>query len=89
MDDHEFQELMRYQSMLSRQVVQEAKTDRKIKVLTIINQLSASGKKKLQTAAVLHEAEHQGMQEADIYDVLDELIKDRIVIEKDGYVQKT
>ncbi len=88
MDEEEFQELMRYQTMLSRQVVQEAKTDKKIKLLNIMNQLLLK-KPKIQTAALLHEAEHQGMLEAEVYDIIDELVHDGILAEKEGYIKKT
>jgi hypothetical protein len=89
MDEHEFQELMRYQALLSRQVVQEAKTDRKIKLLEIISQLGA-GRKKIQTAALLHEAEHRGMLESEIYDIIDELLRDGMLADAgEGFVKRT
>lgn len=88
-DEHEFQELIRYQAMMSRQVVQEARTDRKIKLLGVYNQLSGYGKRKVQTAALLHAAEEQGLIESEIYELLDELQRDRIVVEKDGYLVKS
>lgn len=89
MDEHEFQELIRYQAMLSRQVVQEARTDRKIQLLNIYNQLSGFGRRKVQTASLLHEAEAQGLAESEIYDILDELQRDRMLKEKDGYFSKS
>lgn len=87
MDDEEFQALMRYQNMLSRQVLGDIKTSGKIKLLEVINDLMA-GKKRVQLATVLHEAEHRGMLEQDVYTIFDELVKDRLVTEKDGYVQR-
>jgi hypothetical protein len=88
MDEREFQELMRYQSMLSRQVVQEARTDKKIALITIFNQLSSNGRRKVQTAALLHAAEEHGLLESEIYDLVDELQRDHVFIEKAGYVSK-
>lgn len=89
MDEAEFQELMRYQASLSRKVVQEARTDRKLKLLDIANELTRT-KKKIQTAALLHEAEHQRFSEQEAYDLLDELIEDGFIAEAGkGYVQRT
>jgi len=86
MDEKEFQELLRYQNLLSRQVVQEARTDKKIKLMQLINNLTGFGKKRVQTAIVVHEAESQGFSEQEAYDLLDELMTDNIVEEKGGYV---
>ena len=88
MDEKEFQELLAYQNMLSRQVVQEARTDKKIKLMQLINNLTGDGRKRVQTAALVHEAESQGFNEQEAYDLLDELAGDHIVEEKAGYVVK-
>ena len=88
MDEQAFQDLLRYQALLSRQVVQEAKTDRKIKLMSVLNTLLAK-KNKVQTAAVLHEAESLGLSESDTYQLLDELVEDRIIKEKDSYVSRS
>ena len=87
MDEEEFQAMLRYQNMMSRQVLQESKTDSKIKVLTVINDLAVS-KKRIQTHAILVEAEHRGMIENDVYSILDELVSDGLIEEKDGYIKK-
>lgn len=88
MDEAEFQELLRYQASLSRRVVQEARTDRKLKLLDIANELCR--KKKAQTAALLHEAESQGFSEQEAYELLDELISDGFIAEAGkGYLQRT
>lgn len=88
MDDDEFQAMLRYQNMLSRQVLGDIKTSGKIKLLEVVNDLTNFGKKRVQTATVLHEAEDRGMLESDVYAVFDELVKDRLIEEKDGYVKK-
>ncbi len=77
MDETEFQELMRYQAMVSRSVVQEVKTDRKIKVMGIVAQFPL--RKKVQIAALLHEAEMEGLSADDVYDIIDDLVKDGIL----------
>jgi DNA replicative helicase MCM subunit Mcm2 (Cdc46/Mcm family) len=90
MDDEEFQAMMRYQSFVSRQVVQEAKTDRKINVLMIVNDLSPTSKKKIQTNAILVEAEHRGMTENEVYEIVDELVREGMLIDAgEGYVKRT
>lgn len=88
MDEEEFAALLRYQNMLSRQVINEMKTGGKIKLLEVINDLTSGGKKKTQTAAILAEAEHRGMADQEIYTVFDELIKERFIEEKEGTVRK-
>ena len=89
MNEEEFKDIMRYQSLLSRQVVQEARTDRKLKLLDLFNALSTSSKKRIQTAALIHEAEQHGFSESEAYDLLDELVSDGFLsdVEK-GYVKR-
>lgn len=75
MNEEDFQALMRHQALLSRQVVQEAKIDRKLKILSIVSAM-LNHKSKIQLAAVLIEVEQYGFSEDEAYLLLDELILD-------------
>ncbi len=89
MNEAEFQDLMKYQNLLARQVVQEAQTDRKIRFLQIATNLSANGKRKVQTAVLVHTAEVQGFNESEAYRLLDDLERDGMLVEAgQGYVKR-
>lgn len=89
MNERDFQDLLRYQNTLSREVVQEARTDKKIKLLNVINDLTGYGKRKVQIAVVVHQVESLGMSETEAYDLIDELAADHLVVEKDSYIAKS
>ena len=89
MDEHEFQDLMRYQNLLARRAVQEAQTDRKVRFLQLATRLSQNGAKKVQTEALLHAAEAQGFGESEAYQLLEDLERDGMFVEAGaGYVKR-
>jgi hypothetical protein len=89
MNEAEFQELLKYQNLLARQVVQEAQTDRKIRFLQLATRMSVNGKKKVQTASLVHAAEEQGFSESESYRMLDDLERDGMLVQAGpGYIKR-
>ena len=89
MNEADFQDILRYQNLLARQVMQEAQTDRKVRFLQLANGLGANGKRKFQTAALIHAAEVQGFGETEAYQLLGDLERDGIMIEAgQGYIKR-
>jgi hypothetical protein len=88
MDPNDFEDLMRHQNMMFRSVAMEQETDGQIKLLDIINNMGAA-RKKVQKAAVILEAEQEGMSEEDILRHLNTLKRDNLIIEPEpGYIKR-
>lgn len=89
MDATSFEELLRIQNNMASLLAQEAETDNKIKVLSIIDDLTTRSRKKIQVESVLIEAQNQGLSEGETLRTIDQLISDRLIIQPEpGYVQK-
>lgn len=86
MDSEEFDELMKIQKRAASRIIQETNEDEKITLMTIINELSVS-KKRLPVESVILEAEQQGVSESTTISLLDQLKRDRIIKEKEGFIQ--
>ncbi len=90
MDSTSFEELLRIQNNMASLLAQEAETDNKIKVLSIIDDLTTKTRKKVQVEMVLIEAQSQGLTEAETLRTIDQLVNDRLIYQPEaGYVQKT
>lgn len=88
MNQEEFDEIMKVQQMMSQRLMQEQKTDHKIDVLNIIQDLTENGKQPAQTEAVIVEANIQGIEPDETQSIIDELEKDDLVTRpRTGYVQ--
>ena len=89
MDPLDFEDLIRQQNMMFRSVAQENETDAKIKMMEIVNSLVTDRNRKVQRAAVILEAESQGMSEDEAQQILTGLIQDGIFAEPEpGYVKR-
>lgn len=88
MDDSDFDRLMEIQRMTASSIRQESEVDNKIKILDIMNTLTASKGKKIQVEAVILEADNQGLAEAEVVATLDALKDDGVISEPEiGYIQ--
>ncbi len=86
---NEFSDLLRYQNLLAQQVARQASTDKKIRFLEFLARLGGPTRKKVQTAALIHEAEAHGFSESEAYAVLEELEKEGMIAPAgEGYVKR-
>ncbi|MCD6464511.1 hypothetical protein J7L02_03255 [Candidatus Woesearchaeota archaeon] len=83
----DFEKLLEIQRLMASRIVQEQEQDLKIKILTILGQLTTSKRKKIQKEAIIIEASLQGISEEDVLLILDKLKTEGIIKEKDGYVE--
>lgn len=82
-------ELLAYQNMLQKSLRKEVQIDRKIELLTIINQLTFGPKNLVQKELILVEAQNRGFSEIEINNYLNELIKENIIFEPSpGFIKK-
>ncbi|MFA5796509.1 MAG: hypothetical protein WC916_00545 [Candidatus Woesearchaeota archaeon] len=89
LDDMDFDDVMRFQRQMAAAVVNDFELDAKIKILTIFDEIVGSKKKKIQTAQLILEAEHQGMSEVEITGTIEKLKTDGLLFEpQPGYLQK-
>jgi hypothetical protein len=89
MDPMDFEDLIRQQNIMFRSVAQENETDLQIKLMDIINSMVTDRNKKVQRAALIFQAQQEGMSESEADRILDILIADNIVMEPEpGYVKR-
>lgn len=89
MANDSFEEILRIQQAMSQRIMAEQQVDRKIDLLDIVNELTDAGRRPVQTEAVLIEASLRGIPERDAISVLDSLERDRLVLRKDGFVERS
>jgi DNA replicative helicase MCM subunit Mcm2 (Cdc46/Mcm family) len=90
MDDFDFDKLMDIQRMTASRIRQESEVDDKIKVLDIINEITAVKGKKVLVEEVIIEAGLQGLAESEVMRTIDALKADGLLKEPEtGYVQLT
>ena len=88
MNEDDFQEIIRVQQLMSQRLLQEHKTDNKIDLLNLIQELSENGKKRVQVEALLIEAQLANMTEREAINLLDELERDQLITRpKTGWIQ--
>lgn len=86
----DFDEILKVQQLMSQRLMQEQKTDHKIDVLNIIQDLTENGKKPVQTEAVLLEVQINGIEAQEAQDIIDDLIQDNLLKRpRTGYLQVT
>jgi DNA replicative helicase MCM subunit Mcm2 (Cdc46/Mcm family) len=89
LDETGFEDLMKLQRQLAGEIVNEVEIENKIKVISIIDSLTTSKRRKVQIESILIEAQHQGLSERQIVTLIEELQDDGIIAKSDpGYVQK-
>jgi DNA replicative helicase MCM subunit Mcm2 (Cdc46/Mcm family) len=89
MDQSDFDDLIRSQNMMLRDVADESETDSKIRIMDIINDLVTDRNRKVQKEAVLVEAEMRGIVESEANRIIDLLKSDGMIIEPEpGYVKR-
>ena len=82
-------DLLSYQNMLQKNLRKEEILDRKIELLSIINQLTMGPRNLVQKEQVMIEAESRGFREKEVVDLLDSLIKENIIYESSpGFIKK-
>jgi DNA replicative helicase MCM subunit Mcm2 (Cdc46/Mcm family) len=85
----EFDKLMNYQKMVQERLRQEQQQDKKIDLLSIINQLTQGPKNMVQKEQVLVEAASRGIPEEEVHILIAKLISDNIIYEDSpGYLKK-
>ncbi|MBD3203925.1 hypothetical protein GF327_06505 [Candidatus Woesearchaeota archaeon] len=85
----DFDNLMEYQNMLQNNLAKERKINKKIELLSIINQMTTGPKNIVQKEQIIIEAESKGFTEKEIESILAELKKDNIIYEPSpGYIKK-
>lgn len=85
----EFDKLMDYQNMVQQRLRQEQQQDRKIDLLSIINQLTQGPKNMVQKEQVIVEATSRGISEEEIHKLIQKLIDENIIYEDSpGYIKK-
>lgn len=83
-----FEKLLQIQRMMAGRIIQEQEEDLKIKILTIIGQLTTRRRKRIQKEAIILEAKNQGISENDTLNMLDKLKLERLIKEPaTGYVE--
>jgi DNA replicative helicase MCM subunit Mcm2 (Cdc46/Mcm family) len=89
MDQSDFDDLIRSQNMMMRNVADESETDSKIRIMDIINDLVTDRNRKVQKEAVLVEAEMRGLVESEANRIIDLLKTDGMIIEPEpGFVKR-
>lgn len=82
-------QLLAYQNMLQKSLKKEVQLDRKIELITIINQLTFGPRNIVQKELIIIEAQNRGFSEREINIYLNELIKENIIYEPmPGYIKK-
>ena len=71
----DFDKLMEYQNILQNNLLKEAQVDKKLELLTIINQLTAGPKNIVQKEMIIIEATQRGLSEAEIDKQIEQLKK--------------
>ncbi len=85
----DFKELQDYQNLIKKQLKKERRVDRKLDLLSIINQLTAGPRNIVQKEMIMIEATARGFTEEEIDNLLEVLKKDNIIYESSpGYIKK-
>ena len=85
----DFDKLLQYQKMLQQSIREEQHEDRKIELLSIINQLTSGPKNLVQREQIIVEGSTRGFTEDEITQIREDLIAERIIYESSpGYIKK-
>ncbi|MBT3464489.1 hypothetical protein HOD20_06335 [archaeon] len=85
----DFDELMRYQNLMQKRLKKESKIDKKIELMSIINQLTTGPGNLVQKENIILEASSRGFSNNEIENYLIDLINSNIIFESSpGYIKK-
>ena len=85
----DFNNLMEYQKMLQKRLKKEQQRDKKIELISIINQLTSGPKNMVQMEQILVEANSRGFTSDETRNLVDNLIEENIIFESSpGYIKK-
>jgi DNA replicative helicase MCM subunit Mcm2 (Cdc46/Mcm family) len=85
----DFEKLMSYQNLVQNNLRQERQMDRKIELLSIINQLTAGPRNLVQKENIFVTAQQHGFRDNETERLLAQLVKDGIIFEDSpGYFKK-
>lgn len=84
----DFEELMRIQRQMAGRIVQESETDKKLKMMDVINNLVTARNKKVQIEQVILEAQLEGIAEDDAIGLIDDLADLGFIESEDGFVKR-
>ena len=85
----EFNNLMEYQKMIRKNLKTEQQRDRKIDLLSIINQLTSGPKNMVQVEQVIIESASHGFAAEETRNIIDALIEENIIFESSpGFIKK-
>ena len=85
----DFDKLMEYQKMTQQRLRTEQAMDRKIELLTLINQLTRGPKNLVQKELLIVEGTSRGFSESEIDSLIEQLKKENIIFESSpGYIKK-
>jgi len=80
---------MQYQNMIQKRLRTEQQLDKKIDLLSIINQLTMGPKNIVQKEQIIVEAVSRGFTEKEVDELIDKLIEENIIYESSpGYIKK-
>ncbi len=84
-----FNELIKIQNQIRRNLIKEEATDKKIIVLTLINELTSGPKEIVQKESLIIEASNRGISEDELNKIIEQLKKDNVIFEpRVGYIKK-
>jgi len=85
----DFDKLMEYQNLMQQRLRTEQQVDKKIELLSIVNQLTMGPKNIVQKEQIMVEAVSRGFTEDEVDKLLDQLIKENIIYESSpGHIKK-
>ncbi len=84
-----FDELVKIQNQIRQKLIKEESTDKKITILSLINELTSGPKEIVQKESLIIEATKRGISEDDVDKIIEQLKKDNVIFEsKPGYIEK-
>jgi DNA replicative helicase MCM subunit Mcm2 (Cdc46/Mcm family) len=84
-----FNELLKIQNQIRAGLKREEAMDNKIKVLSIINELTSGPKETMQKELLIIETNNRGISEQDVEKILIQLEKDNVIFEPSpGHIKK-
>jgi len=90
MDQTSFDDLLKIQRMMASKIMDESSMDTKIKLLSLIREMVTGKNKQISVEHIIIEAQSEGIQEYETMAVLDELKRDRMIIDKgEGFISLT
>ena len=85
----DFDKLVEYQNMIQKNLKTEQVMDRKIELLSIINQLTVGPRNIVQKEQILLEAQDRGFSEEEVDSLLEDLITENIIYESSpGFIKR-